>query len=281
MGDILSNENEPLARRMRLLWRIRMWEDQQEAVKALEKGFISNSALLKHELAYVMGQIGNPCAIPKLEQVLSNQDENSMVRHECAEALGAIGDKSVIPILEKYLNDPVREVRETCYLALKAIEVKDVESCKSDSFECIDPAPPMRDKTTKELREILLNPKEDLFKRYKAMFGLRNKAKDGDEEAVKALCDSFTEEEGALFKHEIAFVLGQLQLKSTAPTLKKVLENKNEHEMVRHEAAEALGSISDPDSLEILKKYRNDENQPVRDSCIVAIDMHEYWSRFN
>jgi deoxyhypusine monooxygenase len=45
-------------------------------------GFKDESALLKHELAYVLGQIGDPHAIPTLSNVLSNENEDPMVRHE-------------------------------------------------------------------------------------------------------------------------------------------------------------------------------------------------------
>jgi len=47
--------------------------------------------------------------------------------------------------------------------------------------------------------------------------------------------------------------------------------------MVRHEAAEALGSLGDEDGVEeTLKKFLNDEDQVVRDSIIVALDMAEF-----
>jgi len=42
----------------------------------------------------------------------------------------------------------------------------------------------------------------------------------------------------------VAYVLGQLQSKTALATLSKVLRDVNEHPMVRHEAAEALGSIA-------------------------------------
>ena len=47
--------------------------------------------------------------------------------------------------------------------------------------------------------------------------------------------------------------------------------------MVRHEAAEALGSLGDVEGVEdTLKKFVNDPEQVVRDSIIVALDMAEY-----
>lgn len=46
------------------------------------QGFSDPSALLKHELAYCLGQIGKPTALPALESVLRDASEDPMVRHE-------------------------------------------------------------------------------------------------------------------------------------------------------------------------------------------------------
>lgn len=45
-------------------------------------GFSDSSALLKHELAYCLGQMKDTTAIPVLEMVLRNESEDPMVRHE-------------------------------------------------------------------------------------------------------------------------------------------------------------------------------------------------------
>lgn len=45
-------------------------------------GFSDDSALLKHELAYCLGQMKLPAALSTLEIVLRNKDEDPMVRHE-------------------------------------------------------------------------------------------------------------------------------------------------------------------------------------------------------
>jgi len=80
----------------------------------------------------------------------------------------------------------------------------------------------------------------------------------------------------ALFKHEVAFVLGQLQDKLSVSGLRASLENIEENEMVRHECAEALGSIATPECYEILNNYLNDSERVVRESCVVALDMCDY-----
>jgi len=54
------------------------------------------------------------------------------------------------------------------------------------------------------------------------------------------------------------------------------LEDPAENEMVRHEAAEALGSIATPECVSALEKYLKDDKRVVRESCEVALDMCEY-----
>lgn len=45
-------------------------------------GFSDSSALLGHELAYVLGQINDTHALPALEAVLRDEKQHPMVRHE-------------------------------------------------------------------------------------------------------------------------------------------------------------------------------------------------------
>ena len=104
------------------------------------------------------------------------------------------------------------------------------------------------------------------------MFALRNL---GSTEAVLALSEGFNDP-SALFRHEIAYVFGQMQSPASVPALIKTLENMNELNMVRHEAAEALGSIATPDCLPVLKKFKDDRERVVKESCEVALDMYEY-----
>lgn len=46
--------------------------------------------------------------------------------------------------------------------------------------------------------------------------------------------------------------------------------------MVRHEAAEALGSIADRRCLSLLEAFSKDAEPIVAESCVVALDMLEY-----
>lgn len=80
----------------------------------------------------------------------------------------------------------------------------------------------------------------------------------------------------ALFKHEIAFVLGQLQSPLSIEYLKKSLIDDTQNDMVRHECAEALGAIATDECYDILKQFSNDQKVVVKESCEVALDMCEY-----
>lgn len=181
-------------------------------------------------------------------------------------------------ILEKYRNDPVIEVAETCEIALNRVNWllanKEKQSQKDDNnpYASVDPSPPAEIKDIAKLTEILLNENENLFERYRAMFALRNIR---TVESINALgkglkCNS------ALFRHEIAFVLGQIQNECSIQVLRENLCDQNENEMVRHECAEALGAIATEECIDILQKYSNDEKRVVKESCVIALDMCEY-----
>ena len=92
LEDILVNPSgtHTLPLRFRALFALRSIGNDR-AVEIIGKTFSDPSALLKHELAYVLGQMRNASAIPVLNVVLADTSQDPMVRHEAAEALGAIG----------------------------------------------------------------------------------------------------------------------------------------------------------------------------------------------
>jgi deoxyhypusine monooxygenase len=138
----------------------------------------------------------------------------------------------------------------------------------------VDPAPPFPAAPVNEQKDKLLSQNLSIFNRYRALFALRD---DGSEESVLALCEAFGDS-SALLKHEIAFVLGQLQHSAAVPYLLSVIEKTSESAMVRHEAAEALGAIAADTALPVLRAYAQDPEPIVRESCIVALDVHDYFN---
>nr|KAI8749716.1 deoxyhypusine hydroxylase-like [Biomphalaria glabrata] len=276
ISQVLQNKTAPLKDRFRALFTLRNLGGN-EAVDSIASCFDDDSVLLKHELAYCLGQMQNTYAIPHLIKVLEDRSQDAMVRHEAGEALGAIGDASALEVLSNYVQDPVVEVAETCQLAVSRLQwLAQKSSCETDlpsnPYSSVDPAPPSKLEEVTKLKESLLDDSLPLFQRYRAMFTLRNI---GTTEAVLALAEGLRCK-GALFRHEIAYVLGQIQSDACIKQLQANLEDTEESPMVRHECAEALGSIATSEATAILENYLKDKERVVRESAIVALDMSEY-----
>lgn len=238
---------------------------------------------MRHEMAYVIGQFQDTDACPFLEKLVADEAENLLVRHEAAEALGAIGAASSLPLLEKFVDHAAVELAETCQIAVELIRYKVAQAAGElnekeldrNPYQSFDPAPAFEKHVpTSELRATLLDPKASLFNRYRAMFSLRNRNTD---EAALALAEGF-KDESALFRHEIAYVMGQMENPVTVPALLAVLKDHSEHRMVRHEAAEALGELASPEVEKVLREYTKDEQAVVAESCEVALDIADYWA---
>lgn len=131
LRNILISEQEPLARRFRALFSLKYLasldppsEETVPAIEAIAAGFGSPSALLKHELAYCLGQSRHDVAIEPLRNVLKDRQEDPMCRHEAAEALGALSDKGSLDLLKQFRDaqDEPDVITETCQLAVERIE---------------------------------------------------------------------------------------------------------------------------------------------------------------
>lgn len=127
----LVSEATPLAVRFRALFSLKHRASEQPpmlytlpAIHAIAAALSSPSALLKHELAYCLGQTSNLAAVPFLRTVLENRGEDAMCRHEAAEALGALGDWESLGLLRGLRDDAgeAEVVRETCEIAVGRIE---------------------------------------------------------------------------------------------------------------------------------------------------------------
>lgn len=277
IGDLLNDPKRPMKERFRALFTLRSIGGPV-AIQCISDCFNDDSVLLKHELAYCLGQMQEEDAIPLLINVLRDESQEVMVRHEAGEALGALGNPEVLSVLEEFINDPLIDVAETCQLAQKRVQWVRDKKCDEEKnltknpYSSVDPAPPATGNDVHNLQKILLDDDRPLFERYRAMFALRNI---GSKECILSISKGL-KHGSALFRHEIAFVLGQLQDPISVPFLCESLEDKTECEMVRHECAEALGSIATEDCMQVLEKYLSDDKRVVRESCEVALDMCEY-----
>jgi deoxyhypusine monooxygenase len=100
ISDILADTSRPMAERFRALFTLRNIGGHK-CVDAIGNVLVKDeSALLKHECGYCLGQMQDNHANQVLIDVLSNINEHPMVRHECGEALGAIGDERVLDVLK-------------------------------------------------------------------------------------------------------------------------------------------------------------------------------------
>ena len=136
-------------------------------------------------------------------------------------------------------------------------------------FGSVDPAPASDNKAVANLRKTLCDEQERMFQRMRALFALRNI---GGRDAVESLAAAF-DSSSALLKHEIAYVLGQMQDDHAVPHLISRLEDLKEDVMVRHEAAEDLGAIGNRVAMSTLEKFADEEEVVVAESCEVAIDL--------
>ena len=246
----------------------------------------TDSVLLQHELLYNVGQFGFTESVEPLKAIVLAKEKYDVVsRHEALESIGAIGDASTLSFLDEVSKDSTCEapIRESAELAAARTRAQvayggrhKLLAVSTSAFASVDPAHPAEENDVAVLTRMLMDETMPLYTRYRAMFKLRNIA---DDESIAALATALrADKSSCLFRHEIAFVLGQMTPKAAAAALLESLADEAEHGMVRHEAAEALGSLAaGGESWEMLEKYSTHPNALVRDSCVVAIDMHRYW----
>jgi deoxyhypusine monooxygenase len=139
----LTSETVPLARRFRALFSLKHLACQSPsaqttaAIDAIAAAFVSPSALLKHELAYCLGQTKNMEAVPYLRTVLEDKNEDAMCRHEAAEALGALGDTCSLKIMRTMRDDKTEPtvLRETCEIAVDRILWESSDQKKAEQLK--------------------------------------------------------------------------------------------------------------------------------------------------
>jgi len=142
LRESLCSEATPLPVRFRALFSLKHLARQNTgaeslaAIDAIAAAFASPSALLKHELAYCLGQTGNNAAVPHLTAVLENIEEDPMCRHEAAEALGALGNAKSLDVLHRFRDRDGEEVvvKETCEIAIDRIEWENSEQRKQEKL---------------------------------------------------------------------------------------------------------------------------------------------------
>jgi deoxyhypusine monooxygenase len=82
----------------------------------------------------------------------------------------------------------------------------------------------------------------------------------------------------AIDVRKAAYVLGQMQNQAVVAQLIAVVDRDDEEPMVRHEAAESLGAIGTTEAMDRLTSLQHDRHQVVHESCVVALDIMDYYS---
>eukprot|EP00921_Rhytidocystis_pertsovi_P009449 GHVQ01015191.1.p1 GENE.GHVQ01015191.1~~GHVQ01015191.1.p1 ORF type:complete len:263 (+),score=29.17 GHVQ01015191.1:200-988(+) len=214
ISEAIRDSTVCITQRMRALFLARH-AGGEAAVEALIGGLRLQpaSVLFRHEIAYVLGQLGNSTAIETLNDLLDDLEEDDMVRHEAAEALAAIGSQESIELLIKHSHDKVAPVRETCELALVSLrgetrsasddgpssgrmsapvqENHTDSSNKRSPYNTVDPICPNLQCSEEDclaLSHLLNNASASLCRRYEALFALRNL---GSDKASQVSCPCY------------------------------------------------------------------------------------------
>tara|TARA_B100000073_G_scaffold307042_1_gene277081 strand:- start:9001 stop:10161 length:1161 start_codon:yes stop_codon:yes gene_type:complete len=247
--------------------------------------------MTRHECAEALGAIGDESAVDVLREMHEDETQCREVRETASLALRRI--EHVTKKKSAIVGARVGSKKETT--AVGIAEKDDDDDDDDDDVRhaySVDPVPAMEASVeTDTLAAIILDDTADIWDRYGAMFALRNRAqetfglaKTRENERVVELCSSTLGKtlrsetvHSALLKHEICYVLGQLREDDDNDIAREALfdclEDPNEHAMVRHEAAEAIGSRGGAGAEALLRKYLSCEDRVVRESCEVALDM--------
>ena len=248
--------------------------------------------MTRHECAEALGAIGDESAVDVLREMHEDETQCREVRETASLALRRI--EHVTKKKKKsaaIVGARVGSKKETTAVGIAEKEDDDDDDDVRRAYS-VDPVPAMDASVeTDTLAAIILDDTADIWERYGAMFALRNRAqetfglaKTRENERVVELCSSTLGKtlrsetvHSALLKHEICYVLGQLREDDDNDIAREALfdclEDPNEHAMVRHEAAEAIGSRGGAGAEALLRKYLSCEDRVVRESCEVALDM--------
>lgn len=127
-----------------------------ESAKALVEcyDYVWDSELLKHEIAYHLGQIHKECTFDFLVKVLNDKKEQAVARHEAGEALANYTQhkERVLKEFYKHRDNDVKIIKSTIVLGISKLENYKEPNLYQKYNESIEPAEPM---TEDELKDFL------------------------------------------------------------------------------------------------------------------------------
>lgn len=261
------------------------------AVSALIKSYVHlrNSELLKHELMYILGQINNDMVVDFLIEVLNNHEEAPVVRHEAGEALANYSSHKsrILKELKKFIDSDISVLRSTVRIAITKLTIYGPNNNYQKYLEGnIEPADPFTESELQsyldqkkvyheDLLCILLDPELDEFIKYKIMYYLRDKGNEPSILTLFGLLDAKNRKGTTpLLRHEVCFILGQLQGKADYEFVKKglynVINDPSEESIVRHEAILSYSDIwGCSDLVDILNR---EEERLITESLYIVMN---------
>jgi len=265
--DAIQLPTSSISFKMRNLFYLRSLESPEGSL-CVQKCLGNESVLQDHEVAYILGQMKQPNSVDFL-LALAGSDANVIVRHEAIEALRNFEDTALIPKLEKFIDDENAIISESAILALQKLREGDKNAKQISRYGSRDPAFPFRgDFET----AIDLFTSGNIVEKYRAIFHFRDL---NSKEAVDILARGFRDPSD-LLRHEVAFVLGQMENEHAVDALIDVLDNSEEKDIARHEAAEALGNIGTGRCIKCLEKYLDSDIQILRESAHVGLEISSF-----
>jgi HEAT repeat protein len=117
--DLLSHEDSVIRTRVICILADISGLDAVESISRVLES--DKNALVRHEAAFSLGQLGYPAATAALSNAVKS-DPSYFVRHEAAVALGVIGSEDARETLNEALKDESVEVRESAIIALANLD---------------------------------------------------------------------------------------------------------------------------------------------------------------
>lgn len=283
---LASDNSKPIKERFSGVFWLRN-NKSKEACDALMRVVerSKDSELLQHDAVYIIGQLGHSSSIPFLISLLHDDSYKPIVRHEAGEALGNFPEAKheTIPELRKHLNSPIDVLATTVDLAIRKLETYNSDSntynkTVKGSLEPAEPLTPekfatllaQRGKTREQVCDLLADPTLDEFSKYGIVYFFRDHPSPLGERALLFMLDKENRKKtSALIRHEVCFILGQLDAKvknqSTKDTLAACAGDAEEDQIVRHEAVLSYAGIFGED--EFIEKMKQDPNVMVSQSA--------------
>ena len=235
------------------------------AVKPLVQALSSEDKEARRWAAHALGLVKDPQATEPLVKKLD--DSRSEVRKAAALALGEIGDSRALDALIKALANRDPETRRAAAEGLGSIRSE--AGVPALVRAAADPGEPVQLAAIEALGKIGGLPAAACLR--SAMSGSRKKVCEAAESALKGMPFSPA---GAEDRAELAVLRGKFEEalqegQAAVPALAKAL--KSNDPQMRLKAAEALGAIRSPESLQPLHLALRDHYTPVQECAARAL----------